>query len=307
MNNNLLVMLKQSFLVLTIIAFFISSGCSSNSNNSAPAEFPQKNSYESSFQEEAQAENLPLQSSEEVIPEGEEAASFEGDELDEEDDDFGDEFDEFEEEFGDADASEMSDPLEGYNRAMTVFNDRLYFWVLKPVASGYRWAVPEGARRGINRFFTNLMYPVRAVNNLLQGKVKNTGEETLRFVTNSTIGLFGFFDPARDWFGLEPHDEDFGQTLGKWGVGAGPHIVLPFFGPRNLRDALSMYPDSKYLDPKTNYVEGIENQVAVFAFDTVNETSLRIGEYESLKADAVDFYKFLRDSYEQMRIREIEE
>jgi phospholipid-binding lipoprotein MlaA len=218
-----------------------------------------------------------------------------------------DEFDEFEEEFGDATKEEVFDPLEGYNRAMTTFNDKLYFWVLKPIALCYRWLVPECVRRGVDRMFTNLLYPVRLVNNLLQVKFKYAGVETLRFVTNSTIGVLGFWDPAREWFGLEPHHEDLGQTLGFYGVRAGPHVVLPFFGPSNLRDAFSMYPDTYYLDPKTRYVEGTENQVGVFVFENVNEASLRIGEYESLKKDAVDLYPFLRDGYEQMRLKEIEE
>lgn len=222
------------------------------------------------------------------------------------DDEFS-EFDEFEEEFGDVEEEAVSDPFEGYNRFMTGFNDKLYVWVLNPVAKCYRWILPECVRRGIDRFFTNLLYPVRAVNNLLQGKLRNTGEETLRFVTNSTIGLLGFFDPAKEWFGLEAHDEDFGQTLGFYGIGSGPHIVLPFFGPSNLRDTLSLYPDYTYLDPAGTQVETTEAKIALEVFETVNYTSLHIGEYESLKKDAFDFYTFLRDSYEQKRQKEIEE
>ena len=218
-----------------------------------------------------------------------------------------DEFSEFEGEFKDATKTKVFDPLEGYNRAMTTFNDRLYFWVLKPVALGYRWLIPEPARRGIGRFFTNLLSPISIVNNLLQLKLKYAGTETLRFVTNTTIGIFGLWDPAREWFGLEPHIEDFGQTLGYYGVGAGPHLVLPFFGPSNLRDAFAMYPDTMYLDPKTVYIKGTWNQVGAFVFENVNEASLRIGEYESIKKDAVDLYLFLRDGYEQIRIKEIEE
>ena len=134
----------------------------------------------------------------------------------EEDDDFG----EFEEEFKESD-KEVFDPLSGYNRAITVFNDKLFLWVLDPVARGYRYVMPEPARRGVNNFFMNLLYPIRLVNNLLQLKIKNAGEETLRFVTNSTIGILGFWDPAKEWFGLEAHHEDFGQTLGYYGVGGG--------------------------------------------------------------------------------------
>ncbi len=227
--------------------------------------------------------------------------------LGEEGDDDLDEFDEFEDEFGDATANEVSDPLEGYNRVMTSFNDKLYFWVLKPVATGYKWLVPEMVRSGIANFFHNLLYPVRFVNNVLQLKFGNAGEETIRFLYNTTFGLLGVWDPGKEWLELDPHEEDFGQTLGYWGVGAGPHIVLPILGPSNLRDTFSLYPDNFVLDPKAYYVEGTERKVGVFAFEKVNDTSFRLGQYESIKKDAVDFYIFLRDGYEQIRIKEIKE
>lgn len=220
------------------------------------------------------------------------------------------EFDEFESEFEDA-KQEVSDPFEGYNRAMTTFNDKLFMWVINPLADGYRFIVPEAPRRGVRNILHNLLYPLRFVNNLLQFKIVNAGEETLRFVTNSTIGIFGLWDPAKEWFDLTPHEEDFGQTLGFYGLGAGPHIVLPFFGPSNLRDTFSMYPDN-FLDP-TGQREPIGQtdsylaEYGILAFKTINQVSLRPGEYESLKKDAVDFYPFLRDSYEQMRNKQIKE
>jgi len=242
-------------------------------------------------------------------------------ESDESFDTFDDEFDEFEDEFSDEVAVEVSDPLGGYNRFMTGFNDKLYFWVLKPVATGYSWVVPEFARRGINNFFKNLYYPVRLVNNVLQLKFKNAGEETLRFVTNSTIGVLGLWDPAKVWFGLEAHPEDFGQTFGVWGIGPGPHIVLPVLGPSNLRDAIGLAPQWIYLNPVNNIstvadlsglekieeLDKTETKLGILALERVNNTSLRLGEYESLKKDAIDFYPFLRDFYEQNRQRLIEE
>ena len=227
-----------------------------------------------------------------------------------EDDD--DEFGEFEEEFKKSDRK-VFDPLSGYNRAITVFNDKLYLWVLDPVAEGYRFVIPRPVRRGVDNFFLNLLYPVRLVNNLLQLKVKNAGEETIRFVTNTTIGVFGFWDPAEKLFGLEAHHEDFGQTLGYYGVGGGFHIVLPVLGPSNLRDTLSMYPDQyaryggKYYLDTLSYLEPTEIEWVVRAFDIVNYTSLHIGEYQSLKKDAFDWYLFLRDAYEQKREKEIKE
>ncbi|MBF0238537.1 MAG: VacJ family lipoprotein [SAR324 cluster bacterium] len=221
-------------------------------------------------------------------------------------------FDEFDDEFGSEAKPEVFDPLSGYNRVMTGFNDWFYTWVLDPVARGYRWVMPEFARRGIVHFFHNILFPVRFVNNALQLKFQNAGEEFARFGLNSTIGILGFWDPAQEWFGLEPHEEDFGQTLGYYGVGSGFHIVLPFMGPSNLRDSLSLFPDF-YLDP-VSYAESpydnVENypyQLGIRSFDIVNETSLHIGEYENLKKDAIELYPFLREVYEQNRAKKIEE
>jgi len=224
-----------------------------------------------------------------------------------------DQFDEFEEEFAAEKPGEDFDPLSGYNRAMTTFNDAFYTHVLFPVARGYRYVVPEDGRVAISNFFDNLMFPLRFVNNLLQFKLKNSAEETGRFVINSTIGLLGLFDPAELWFGLEEHDEDFGQTLGYWGVGAGPHIVLPILGPSNLRDTLSMAADWE-VDPLVYQPERNYNVVGsdlegwgVKAFDYLNTGSFHIEEYESLKKDAVDLYPFFKNIYEQSRKKKIEE
>lgn len=202
-------------------------------------------------------------------------------------------------------AEPVFDPLSGYNRVMTQVNDKLYFWVLKPVAQGYSAVLPEGARLAVGRFFRNLLMPVRFVNNLLQLKPKRAGTELARFVVNTTIGVLGFGDPAATSLGLQAFPEDFGQTLGHYGVGSGFPVVLPVLGPSNLRDALGLIPDY-FLDP-VSYIEETRVQLAVRAYDRVNYTSLHIGEYESLKKDAVDLYTFLRDGYEQRRIKQIEE
>ena len=230
--------------------------------------------------------------------------------------------DEFEDEFA-ASGQEVFDPLSGYNRAMTGFNDGFYIFVLDPVARGYRWVLPDTARRGVKNFFHNILFPLRFVNNVLQLKVKNAGEEFLRFSINSTIGILGFWDPAKDLFGLEAHEEDFGQTLGYYGVGGGFHVVLPFLGPSNLRDMFSLYPDMQ-MDP-FNYVEkrpynfpkqegeylGVPRPtlqaLEMKLFKTVNDESLRIGQYENLKKDAIELYPFLRDVYEQNRAKLIRE
>ncbi len=218
----------------------------------------------------------------------------------------------FEEEFKVETADEF-DPLSDYNRAMTTFNDGLFTNVLFPVARGYRYVVPEPGREAVSKFFNNLHFPVRFVNNLLQLKLLNTGEETLRFVVNSTVGLLGFFDPAEAWLGLEGHEEDFGQTLGHYGVGGGFHIVLPIFGPSNLRDTVGMtvdwyidpavYWETRYYNIYANYYEGL----GVRSAELLNESSLHIEEYESLKKDAVDLYPFFKNVYRQNREKKISE
>ena len=257
-------------------------------------------------------ENAPATS--EAVPEAEVAAD-----TDEEEEGFDDEF---EDEFGAAE-KEVFDPLSGYNRVMTDFNDSLYVWVLDPVARGYRWVLPYAARRGVKNFFHNLLFPLRFVNNALQLKIKNAGEEFLRFSINSTIGILGFWDPAKEWFDLEAHEEDFGQTLGYYGVGGGFHVVLPFLGPSNVRDMFSLYPDMQ-MDP-VNYVEnrpynfpkqegeyqGVSKQtlqeVDLTLLKIINRESLRIGQYANLKKDAIELYPFLRDVYEQNRAKLIKE
>ena len=269
--------------------------------------------------DEGEEANSPLETGDTTSGDTEKEDEFadNGKEFDEDEE----AFDELENEFASDETTEVFDPFSGYNRAMTGINDKLYFYVLKPVAKGYRWIMPNFARRGINNFFKNLYYPVRFVNNVLQLKIKNAGEETLRFAANSTIGVLGLWDPAKVWFGLEAHPEDLGQTLGYWGVGSGPHIVLPVLGPSNLRDTLALAPGWIYLDPVNNLfmvddwvdldsiedVEQAEVKAGILVFEEVNYTSLHIGEYENLKKDAVDFYPFMRDVYEQNRQKQIEE
>lgn len=225
---------------------------------------------------------------------------------DEIDDAFGDEFDdEFADEFEDENELRRSDPLRLYNRFMFQVNDKLYFWVMKPVASGYRKVVPEKGRVAVGRFFRNLLFPVRFVNNVLQLKFKNAGGELARFGINSTIGILGFGDPAKSRLGLDACNEDFGQTLGRYGVGSGPPLVLPVLGSSNLRDAIGKVPDY-FLNP-IHYVEPEGTAGAIRAYEGENYISLHIGEYESLKKEAIDPYTFMRDVYEQSRKKVIKE
>lgn len=226
-----------------------------------------------------------------------------------ENEEFEEELSEFEEEM---EIKEKSDPLNSYNRVMTDFNDGVMTYVMIPVSKGYKSITHEEFRKSINNFFHNILFPVRFVNNLLQGKFQNTGEETGRFVINSTLGIFGLFDVASKHFDLKAHNEDFGQTLGYWGVGSGPHIVLPFFGPSNLRDIVSMYPDSltnpiDYHDDRGyNLVSATAESAAVKLYSKINDTD-SVSQYEMMKKDAVDLYPYLRDMYEQYRQKQIQE
>ncbi len=201
---------------------------------------------------------------------------------------------------------ETCDPLEPVNRFFFHFNDKLYFWALKPVARGYGATVPEVIRSSIKRAFKNLLMPVRLVNNLLQGDFKGSGIELSRFVINSTVGVLGMADPASEKFALHPHEEDLGQTLGVYGVGNGLYICWPFFGPSTLRDTVGMLGDS-YLNPLA-YLYFSDNTagVATYGGRMVNNTSLAIGDYESFIESAFDPYVALRDAYLQYRRNKIE-
>ena len=199
----------------------------------------------------------------------------------------------------------IADPIEPLNRVLFVVNDKAYYWVLKPVARGYRAVVPEGVRLSVRNFFSNIAMPIRFVNNLLQGKIRNSGVELLRFAINTTAGIGGLFDPAKNDFHLSPRGEDLGQTFGKYGAGHGLYIVLPLLGPSSLRDAIGLAGDS-FLDP-VNYVGDTETKFGVTVFKAENEVSLRIGEYEDLTKAALDPYVAVRDAYSQYRARKVKE
>lgn len=210
-------------------------------------------------------------------------------------------------------AAEVFDPLRGYNEVMTEFNDGFYVNILTPVSRTYKDVVHENVRLGVSNVFDNLMFPVRFINNILQFKFLNASEELGRFVVNSTFGLLGIMDVAKD-LNLEAHKEDFGQTLGFYGVGSGFHVVIPFLGPSNLRDIVGLSVDS-FADPTSTNVayepyqipDNSLEMVGIKGFDAVNTTSFHINEYETMKADAIELYPFLRDIYEQRRNKLIEE
>lgn len=195
----------------------------------------------------------------------------------------------------------IPDPLEPLNRVFFQFNDRLYFWVLKPVSTGYEKVVPWEIRTCARNFFRNLLMPVRAVNCLLQGNIKGFGNEILRFVVNTTAGVGGLGDPATA-INIRTHDEDFGRTLGAAGIGHGIFIMWPVLGPSSARDTLGLVGDG-FLTPFNYYPDQFKYKVAVRAGDRVNETSFRLGDYEALKDAAFDPYAAVRDAYFQIRER----
>jgi phospholipid-binding lipoprotein MlaA len=193
----------------------------------------------------------------------------------------------------------VSDPLRHWNILMYHFNDRLYFWFLKPVSQGYRDVVPERIRKGIWNFFTNLESPVLFVNCLLQGKGTDAEASFARFLVNTTIGFAGFADPAGDFPQLQKTDEDLGQTFGYWGINDGWYLILPVFGPSTIRDAAGMAGDM-FLKP-AYYIRPVEVTTALGVLETINSTSFRIGDYETIKDAALDPYEAIRDGYLQYR------
>ncbi len=200
----------------------------------------------------------------------------------------------------------IADPLEPLNRAFFHFNDKLYFWLLKPAAIGYRTLAPEPFRVGVRNAFYNLGFPVRFVNCLLQGKLDAAGNEFARFFTNSTVGLGGLIDVAGNKLELKRVDEDLGQSLGTYGAGPGFYINWPFLGPSSLRDSAGKFGDAfldplYYLDLDTSY------RVGAKAMEIVNHTSLTLGDYEDFKRAAIDPYTAMRDAYHQMRRAKIED
>ena len=197
----------------------------------------------------------------------------------------------------------IPDPLEPVNRVFFEVNDKLYFWFFKPVATGYKAIIPEEGRVGVRNFFSNLNTPVRLVNCLLQAKFKGAGNEVARFLLNSTFGIAGFLDLAKRDFNVEKEERDFGQTLGVWGLGPAFYIDWPILGPSNVRDTVG-YIGDLFFDPRT-YLFNRPIFYVVRPVELINDTSLRIGEYESLKKAALDPYIALREAYHQYRQNKI--
>jgi phospholipid-binding lipoprotein MlaA len=199
---------------------------------------------------------------------------------------------------------EIADPIEPFNRAIYHFNDKLYFWALKPVAQGYKVVVPEPARISVKNFFSNLGFPVRFLSCLLQADFSGAASEFGRFGINTIWGVGGLLDPSSNKeLDLQKQETDLGQTLGVYGVGHGFYVVWPVLGPSSPRDTVDIAGD--YFLYPVSYVYPWYAGIGVRSYEIVNSTSMRIGDYESLKEAAIDPYIALRDAYIQYRLKKV--
>jgi phospholipid-binding lipoprotein MlaA len=216
-----------------------------------------------------------------------------------------DELDAADENQNNGNGPQITDPIEPFNRAMYQFNDKLYFWVLKPVATGYNKVLPKVVRVSVKNFFTNLAFPIRFVSSLLQADFSGTATEAGRFFINSIWGIAGFIDLASmEGVNLPKQDADLGQTFGLWGVGQGFYIVWPFWGPSSPRDTFGSV--GEYFLYPVSYLSPWYASTGVKTYEIINDTSLRIGDYEALIGAAIDPYIAIRDAYVQYRHQKIE-
>lgn len=190
------------------------------------------------------------------------------------------------------------DPWERMNRAVFSFNDTLDVYFLEPVAKGWDFIVPDLVERSLDNVIQNSLFPVNFINSLLQGKPRDGFDTLSRFVLNSTFGVAGMFDPATQ-IGLTPPREDFGQTLGRWGVGPGPYLVLPVLGPSDPRDACGLAVDSTAR--VWPWFVPLAASVAVSIGTGINTRSLYLDEIATAKSTALDYYAMVRNAFLQRR------
>lgn len=197
-----------------------------------------------------------------------------------------------------AGATNPRDPIEGFNRAIFAINDGVDKAVLKPVAKGYDAVVPTPAKTGVSNFFGNVADVFIGVNNLMQGKVVDAVSDGGRVLVNSTIGILGLIDFASD-FGLEKHEEDFGQTFGRWGAGPGAYVVVPFWGPRDVRDTAGLVLDVM-ADP-LGYLDNVAVRNTLVATRVISDRTALLPAEQVIEEAALDKYSYLRDAYLQRR------
>ena len=194
----------------------------------------------------------------------------------------------------------IADPLKLWNKTWFHFNDKLYFWFIKPVSTGYGFLFyPRVVRVGIRNFIVNLGFPGRFFNNALQGRPIATASELARFLLNTTLGVVGFWDPATRLFHLKTHPEDFDQTLGVWRIGMGVYLTWPFMGPSSIRGTFGLLGDWAF-DP-------VVTTWPIVLLNWLNSTSLGENEYETLLKMALDPYTAIRTGYVQNRKKLIAE
>lgn len=203
----------------------------------------------------------------------------------------------------------IADPLAPINKAMYHVNDKLYFWLLKPVTQVYSHTMPEPFRVVFSNAFDNLWAPSRILNNLFQLRFKAAGNEFIRFIFNTIAGIGGLGDVAAPALGIKKQDADFGQTLGHYGIGHGFYLVLPFYGPSSVRDGVGLAAD-RFMYP-LSYISSSDltfgEAAGIYAGEKVNDTSFHIGEYESFKESAIDPYIAMRDAFVQYRQKKVED
>ncbi|OGA44827.1 MAG: hypothetical protein A3G25_08225 [Betaproteobacteria bacterium RIFCSPLOWO2_12_FULL_63_13] len=192
-----------------------------------------------------------------------------------------------------------ADPLQPINRAIFGFNDSFDEFLLKPVAEAYRAALPEPVRTGVTNFFSNIEDVWIGANNLLQGKPEQALQDMLRVVINTIFGIGGLMDVAYDE-GLDKHNEDFGQTLGRWGIGSGPYLVLPFFGPSTLRDGVARLGVDNAVDPVWT-IDRVSTRNSLYTVRAVNARAGLLDAARVMEQAALDKYRFVRDAYLQRR------
>ena len=194
------------------------------------------------------------------------------------------------------------DPWEAMNRKTFAFNDAVDKAVAKPIAQGYQKVMPEFAQEGVMNFYSNLEDINSTINQFLQGKPKQGANDAARFVLNSVLGIFGLWDVATP-MGLEKHDEDFGQTLGVWGVGPGPYFVIPLLGPSSVRDA-----PARIVDPQWYYAIAIGDNWKYWTWWSVDKIRTRASLLTAesvLEKAALDRYTFIRDAWLQRRQNQV--
>ena len=201
---------------------------------------------------------------------------------------------------------EPYDPFERFNEVMFRFNYNLDRYVLKPVAQAYNVVMPDPWQVMIANGFDNIKVVPRVVNNLLQAKWKGAGREVARFLINSTAGIGGLFDPARDYWGIDRSREDFGQTLGRWGLKPGPFLILPILPPMTVRDGIGRGVDS-LMDPVTWLLPFVWTRFGMTLGEMVNDRSLNLDLYEGFEDVTLDLYSAVRYGYLQRRERQVRE